>query len=727
MEKKSTSFFTRDVAESDVSLDDVTVGEDGAIELSGGIKRRESMLGNASETGREMKIDLSFQDLSVTLVSGLKILQGITGTLESGKMTAIIGPSGFGKSTLLNALTNRIRDGGRVGGRVWINGERRNLQSIQHLVGFVPQEDVMYRDLTVRETLRFNARLKADPRMGRNERRAFVNEVVDILGLKHVQHSVIGDENTRGISGGQRKRVNIGIELMSSPLILFLDEPTSGLDSTTTQLLIDSLEKLAQLGLTIAMVIHQPRMEVLNKIHNLILLQRGGYEVYVGETKNALDYFGTHCGNQIPNQTSPADFFLDVVTEDQTKFDSLDEEGTTVAKWAEYKKSQPAYRYDRDEYRDRIVPARHRPGRIYQTRTVYKRSVIQMFNASGTHFTDALLYIIAGAVAGIVASDDTFMGNQIVMMITGMISVVAALKVFSGEMHIFKRDMMAGVSSLAYFVGKVLAHFPLVCISPIFFLSTYFRMAYPNNTLGDLYIIILCGMFSGTGLGYFISSTMNEKNATILGVISGLMGILFAGLNPALKDLVKTPIGWFMTTFNYGSWFTGALFVRECKYIFAAGFKESIRWLEEKGYHDVQQDDVFSQADIYKAQLRLAEIYREKLWFMVSQYAWYMVAAYFVFLYQAKKEQGMLALGPIVFTIRNNVYDPLMNFVKYGQFSTEISRREKDEIDEKRRVARERKKTEHHRKKEKKKAAGHLGSKGVEVGGAEAPPGQDEV
>ena len=115
----------------------------------------------------------------------------------------------------------------------------------------------MHRDLTVRENLRFYAHLKAHPQMTRNQRRAFVNEIIDILGLSHVQHSLIGDEETRGISGGQRKRVNIGIELMASPLILFLDEPTSGLDSTTTQQLIDSLEKLTQLGLTIAMVIHQ--------------------------------------------------------------------------------------------------------------------------------------------------------------------------------------------------------------------------------------------------------------------------------------------------------------------------------------------------------------------------------------------------------------------------------------------------------------------------------------
>lgn len=96
--------------------------------------------------------------------------------------------------------------------------------TIQHLVGFVPQDDIMHRDLTVRETLRFQAKLKANPNLTKLQRRAFVNEVLDVLGLTHVQHTLIGDEFVRGISGGQRKRVNIGIELMSSPLVLFLDE-----------------------------------------------------------------------------------------------------------------------------------------------------------------------------------------------------------------------------------------------------------------------------------------------------------------------------------------------------------------------------------------------------------------------------------------------------------------------------------------------------------------------
>jgi hypothetical protein len=162
------------------------------------------------------------------------------------------------------------------------------------------------------------------------------------------------------------------------------------------------------------------------------------------------------------------------------------------------------------------------------------------------------------------------------------------------------------------------------------------------------------------------------------------MGILFCGLNPPLAELEPTPVGKFMITFNYGSWFTGALFIREAKSIFPAGFKESIRWLGEYGFHDVDVSQIYSRADIYAAQLELANKWREMLMFMLAQYFWYMVGAYFVFKYVALKEQGMIGWDPIVYEIKSNVTEPIGNYIKFGKFSAEITRREKDEITERR-------------------------------------------
>jgi ABC-type multidrug transport system ATPase subunit len=133
-----------------------------------------------------------------------------------------MGPSGAGKTTVINLITGKAR---RSGGAVRINGsEVAGLTQIAKLVGFVPQEDVMLRELTVRDNISFSAKYRLPAALPRQAVEAKINHCINELGISHVQHSVIGDERTRGISGGQRKRVNIGIELVADPSILFLDE-----------------------------------------------------------------------------------------------------------------------------------------------------------------------------------------------------------------------------------------------------------------------------------------------------------------------------------------------------------------------------------------------------------------------------------------------------------------------------------------------------------------------
>ena len=412
--------------------------------------RPRSSLGSSNNNvpqGREMKIDIEFKNLSVLLANKQCILNDVSGVLESGTMTAIMGPSGCGKSTFISALTNRIKDGGKVLGEIFINGEKKPLISIQHLVGFVPQDDIMHRDLTVRENLRFYAKLKGDPSLTKTQRRYFVNEVVDILGLKHVQHSLIGDELNRGISGGQRKRVNIGIELMGSPLLLYLDEPTSGLDATTSQQLIESLEKLSKLGLTIAMVIHQPRMETLKLIDQIILLQRGGLPVFIGKTVDCLPYMENFLDTRLPPKTSPADFFLDVIAEDRQDF----EHGSLCDMWRKFESSDEGVGGGqggtKKNYSDRIIPDRMRPNHFSQALTFWKRAVAQQLNNKFALFVDATLLIFSGGLVGTVARNDSFMGNQMTMMIIGMMGVVASLKIFGGEKAVYMREMQAGISS----------------------------------------------------------------------------------------------------------------------------------------------------------------------------------------------------------------------------------------------------------------------------------------
>ena len=151
----------------------------------------------------------------------------------------------------------------------------------------------MLRELTVYDNLAFYAALRLPAGTQSAEVSRVVRDTIKVLGLTHVQTSPIGDEKTRGISGGQRKRVNVGIELVSRPSLLFLDEPTSGLDSTTSFELVDALQVMGGRGCTSILVLHQPSYALYCLFDEVLLLAKGGMTVYLGPARAALDYFGS--------------------------------------------------------------------------------------------------------------------------------------------------------------------------------------------------------------------------------------------------------------------------------------------------------------------------------------------------------------------------------------------------------------------------------------------------
>jgi len=284
------------------------------------------------------RMDIEFEGLSLQLPpykpqkegGGKFILQGVDGAIRSGRVCALMGPSGAGKTSLLSALANKATYG-EVAGNIKINGRNETLSKYKKLMGFVPQEDIMHRMLTVHENITMSAMLRMDYDASVSDRRQNVSSVIETLQLTPIRHERIGDENTRGISGGQRKRVNIGMEMVAQPRILFLDEPTSGLDSTSSQQVCDSMTVIARSNLvTVAAVIHQPRYEIFTTIDDCIFLcpaitrehkpgdppsyleRVGGRVVYCGPTKHACSYFDM-ISYPVPDKVNPPDHFMDVI------------------------------------------------------------------------------------------------------------------------------------------------------------------------------------------------------------------------------------------------------------------------------------------------------------------------------------------------------------------------------------------------------------------------------
>jgi ABC-type multidrug transport system ATPase subunit len=198
-------------------------------------------------------MSFSFKNLGLTVkdYSGVdqQILEGVTGQIEACQLVGIMGSSGSGKTTFMNVLSGRAFYG-KTEGQVQINDRVARILDHRHRIGFVPQDDIVHEDLTVGENLLYSARLRLDSTSNEEIQDAVVQDVLSILQIGSIRNAIVGNVERRGISGGQRKRVSIGLELCADPITIFLDEPTSGLDATSSEVILTALKDLTELGLT---------------------------------------------------------------------------------------------------------------------------------------------------------------------------------------------------------------------------------------------------------------------------------------------------------------------------------------------------------------------------------------------------------------------------------------------------------------------------------------------
>jgi len=243
------------------------------------------------------------------------LLNDISGLVKPHELLAIMGPSGAGKSTMLDFLADRIASSsGRLDGEVMVNGKERD-SNYNKIMAYVAQEDHLYGSLTVRETIAYAARLNLSSlHHSRAEKNKMVDEIISELGLDRVANKKIGSVFYSGVSGGQRRRVSIGVELVTNPSLLFLDEPTSGLDSTSSFKVVEKMRDLARHGRTVVATIHQPEAQVLNMFDKLLMLSEGEV-VYSGPVKDLVPYFSAQ-GHVCPVNRNPSAFCMKIINND---------------------------------------------------------------------------------------------------------------------------------------------------------------------------------------------------------------------------------------------------------------------------------------------------------------------------------------------------------------------------------------------------------------------------
>jgi ABC-type multidrug transport system ATPase subunit len=265
---------------------------------------------NAKLLADHKPASLSFENVGYQL-NGRQILSGITGAVHPGELLAIMGASGAGKTTFLDILARKNKAGMTLGD-FYINGEKVRDVEFRNVIGFVDQEDTMLPTLTVHETILDSAMLRLPKEMSRASKEQRAEDVEKQLGIHHIRHQTIGSEESgRGISGGEKRRVGIACELVTSPSILFLDEPTSGLDAFNAYNVVECLVNLVkQYNRTVVFTIHQPRSNIVALFDQLILLAKGR-TVYSGPFESCQPYFD-NIGYPCPPGFNIADFLVDL-------------------------------------------------------------------------------------------------------------------------------------------------------------------------------------------------------------------------------------------------------------------------------------------------------------------------------------------------------------------------------------------------------------------------------
>lgn len=267
-----------------------------------------SAVGLDTPTGRPPT--LQWCDLRFTVPGGQEILKGVSGQLKPGELSSILGPSGAGKTTLLNVLAGRQRTSGggyQLNGNIEFGDQVLQPEEIKRRVAYVMQDDTLLPTQTVREALLFSAAMKL-PGSSREEREGKVERLLTSLGLERCADTGIGSSLVKGISGGERKRTSVGVELITNPSVVFLDEPTSGLDSFAAFQLVKLLLQLAARGRIVCCTIHQPSSDTFELFDRVTCLRRGSV-LFQGPNKNLLKELSDN-GIPCPAGYNVADWLL---------------------------------------------------------------------------------------------------------------------------------------------------------------------------------------------------------------------------------------------------------------------------------------------------------------------------------------------------------------------------------------------------------------------------------
>ncbi|TMW67510.1 hypothetical protein Poli38472_011130 [Pythium oligandrum] len=503
-------------------------------------------------------VTLAFKDLWYSVPdpkdpkgAPLDLLKGISGFATPGSITALMGSSGAGKTTLMDVIAGR-KTGGKIQGQILLNGHPASDLAIRRATGYCEQMDIHSEASTIREALTFSAFLRQGSDVPDSQKFDSVEEVLDLLDLRPIADQII-----RGSSVEQMKRLTIGVELAAQPSVLFLDEPTSGLDARSAKVIMDGVRKVADTGRTVVCTIHQPSWEVFSVFDSLLLLKRGGQTVFFGElgTKavELKNYFESVPGvAPLEEGYNPATWMLEVIgagvgntanadTDFVAVFESSEKKALLDENLARPGMCTPAPGATALEFKSKRAASEWT-----QARFLIGRFMDLYWRTPSYNFTRFMVYIFVALIFGLLFLKGDFetyqginAGEGLVFMTTlfiGVVSFNSVLPIASEERAAFYRERAAQTyNALWYFVGGTIAELPYVFSATFIFVAIFYPMVgFTGVSRFFLYwfnasLYVLMQTYLGQLLAYAMPSV---EVAAIIGVMVNSIFFLFMGFNP---------------------------------------------------------------------------------------------------------------------------------------------------------------------------------------------------
>ncbi|XP_015083790.1 pleiotropic drug resistance protein 1-like [Solanum pennellii] len=494
----------------------------------------------------------------------LELLKGVSGAFRPGVLTALMGVSGAGKTTLMDVLAGR-KTGGYIEGTISISGYPKHQATFARIAGYCEQTDIHSPHVTVYESLQYSAWLRLPREVDTETRKRFIEEVMELVELKPLREALVGLPGVNGLSTEQRKRLTVAVELVANPSIIFMDEPTSGLDARAAAIVMRTVRNTVDTGRTVVCTIHQPSIDIFDAFDELLLLKRGGEEIFVGplgrHSSHLIKYFeGIDGVAKIRDGYNPATWMLDIT--------SVAQEAALGIDFTELYRNSELYRRNKALIQELSVPAPGSKDLYFETKysqSFFTQSMACFWKQHWSYWRNppytAVRLMFTFFIALMFGTIFWDLGSKrrrqqdilnaigsmyAAVLFLGVQNATSVQPVVAIERTVFYRERAAGMySALPYAFGQIMIELPYIFIQTIIYGVIVYAMIGFEWTVAKFFWYLFFMYFT---LLYFtlygmmtVAVTPNHSIAAIISSAFYAVWNLFSGF---IVPKTRMPVWW---------------------------------------------------------------------------------------------------------------------------------------------------------------------------------------